>query len=301
MLKLGMVGLSEGNGHPYSWAAIINGYDLGAMDSCPFPVIPQYLGARPASDFGIDDARVTHIWTQDDAISRDVARASKIEKVVPNLEDMIGEIDALLLARDDGQNHLAMAAPFLDKGVPVFIDKPLTDNAQDLEAFRGRYNAGQPIVSTSCFRYCMELLTLAEEKYTHASAVTPKYWRTYGIHILEGIRAVMGGGFKSVRDVGTGNKVQAQLLWHDGRTAQLEVMTGMSSPIAFNFYGADKWVRVDSFDTFSMFKAQLADFIGFVQTGVQPFPPEETLEMVSVIVAAQASKAQGGAWVEIGH
>ena len=300
MLKLGMVGLSEGNGHPYSWAAIINGYDRTAMDSCPFPVIPQYLGQRPDSDFGIDDARVTHIWTQDQELSRQVARASKIEKIVPNLEDMIGEIDALLLARDDGQNHLAMAAPFLDKGIPVFIDKPLTDNAQDLAAFRERYVAGQPIVSTSCFRYCVELLALAEEKWTYASAVSPKYWRTYGIHILEGVRAVMGGGFKSARDVGVGSRVQVQLLWHDGRTAQLEVVTGLAGPIAFNFYGADKWIRVDSFDTFGMFKAQLADFVGFVQTGIQPFPPEETLEMVSVIVAAQTSKAQGGAWVDIG-
>ena len=298
MLKLGIVGLSEGNGHPYSWAAIINGYDREAMASCPFPVIPQYLGARSESDFGIEDARVTHIWTQDQELSKLVARAAKIEKVVPNLQDMIGEVDALLLARDDGQNHLAMAAPFLDKGIPVFIDKPLTDNARDLEAFRKRYAAGQPIVSTSCFRYSMELLALAEEKYDYASAVSPKYWRTYGIHILEGIRAVMGGGFKAVRDVGAGDRSQVQLTWRDGRTALLEVVSGMAGPIAFNFYGPEKWVRVDSFDTFGMFKAQLADFVGFVKSGIMPFPPEETLEMISVIVAAQASKAQGG-WVEI--
>jgi len=25
MLKLGVIGMSEGNGHPYSWSAIING------------------------------------------------------------------------------------------------------------------------------------------------------------------------------------------------------------------------------------------------------------------------------------
>jgi len=26
MIKIGMIGLSEGNGHPYSFSAIINGY-----------------------------------------------------------------------------------------------------------------------------------------------------------------------------------------------------------------------------------------------------------------------------------
>ena len=27
MLRIGVIGLSEGNGHPYSWSAIINGFD----------------------------------------------------------------------------------------------------------------------------------------------------------------------------------------------------------------------------------------------------------------------------------
>lgn len=26
-IRLGMVGMTEGNGHPYSWSAIFNGYD----------------------------------------------------------------------------------------------------------------------------------------------------------------------------------------------------------------------------------------------------------------------------------
>ena len=26
-LSLGLIGVSEGNGHPYSWSAIFNGYD----------------------------------------------------------------------------------------------------------------------------------------------------------------------------------------------------------------------------------------------------------------------------------
>ena len=46
MLKLGVIGLSKGNGHPYSWSAICNGYDHAKMLSCGFGVIPQYLSER---------------------------------------------------------------------------------------------------------------------------------------------------------------------------------------------------------------------------------------------------------------
>ena len=296
MIKLGIVGMSEGNGHPYSWGAIINGYDREAMASCPFPVIPQYLGERPAEDFGIGDARVTHIWTQDRKISEQIAGASKIEFIARRLEDMIPKVDALLLARDDGENHLKMAGPFLDKGIPVFIDKPLADNRHHLRAFRERFRKGQPFLSSSCFRYCEELKALAGEGFTYVTAFSPKYWRTYGIHLLEGIRTVMGGGFKAVRDVGTEGRAHVQLTWSDGREALLEVVEGVAGPIAFQFHKVDKWVRVDSFDSFGMFKAQLSDFVSFVETGKPPFPMEETFELISVVVGAGES---GGGWVEL--
>ena len=42
-LKIGIIGYSEGNGHPYSWSAIFNGYNRVLMESCGFTVIPRYL------------------------------------------------------------------------------------------------------------------------------------------------------------------------------------------------------------------------------------------------------------------
>ena len=39
-IKLGIIGMTEGNGHPYSWSAIFNRYDVDAMTKeCPFPGI----------------------------------------------------------------------------------------------------------------------------------------------------------------------------------------------------------------------------------------------------------------------
>ena len=41
-IRLAMVAMVEGNGHPYSWSAIINGrYDAEAMASRGYPVIPE--------------------------------------------------------------------------------------------------------------------------------------------------------------------------------------------------------------------------------------------------------------------
>ncbi|MCX5757941.1 MAG: oxidoreductase, partial [Candidatus Hydrogenedentes bacterium] len=67
-IRLAMLGMVDGNGHPYSWSAIFNGYDPEEMAAqCPFPVIGQYLGQQPRSSFGIGGARVTHVWTDEPA------------------------------------------------------------------------------------------------------------------------------------------------------------------------------------------------------------------------------------------
>ena len=52
-IRLAMLGMTEGNGHPYSWSAIFNGYDRDLMTrECPFAGIPQYLNTAAAGHPG---------------------------------------------------------------------------------------------------------------------------------------------------------------------------------------------------------------------------------------------------------
>src|SRR5262245_55146653 len=111
-----------GNGHPYSWAAIFNGYEPKAMASCPFSVIPEYLSRQRFPESAIQGAAVTHVWAQQRESAEHVAAAARVPRVVSDYRDMIGEVDGVLLARDDAERHYEMAAPFLDTGLPVYID-----------------------------------------------------------------------------------------------------------------------------------------------------------------------------------
>ena len=61
-IRLGILGMTEGNGHPYSWSAMFNGYDPKEMETCGFPVIPQYLAKQPKETFGIPGAKITCIF-----------------------------------------------------------------------------------------------------------------------------------------------------------------------------------------------------------------------------------------------
>ena len=63
-LKLAMLGMTEGNGHPYSWSIIVNGsYDADALARCPYAVIRDYIAKQPPETLGIAGTQVTHVWT----------------------------------------------------------------------------------------------------------------------------------------------------------------------------------------------------------------------------------------------
>ena len=55
-----------------------------------------------------------------------IARAAKIPTVYDRPEEMLGNIDAVIVATDDGNEHVERCRPFVEAGIPMFIDKPIT-------------------------------------------------------------------------------------------------------------------------------------------------------------------------------
>ena len=196
MIKLGIIGMSEGNGHPYSWSAIVNGdFNKEAMNECGYAGIPLYLNANKDT-LGIIGAKVTHVWTQERSISEHIAKASMIGNIADKMEDMIGEVDAVLLARDDPEKHVEMAKPFIEAGIPIFIDKPLAITTDDLSYFSEQNKKGKFIMSCSSMRYSCEVRTVKTEisslgKLELATVVGKKDWTKYGVHMLEALFALL--------------------------------------------------------------------------------------------------------------
>src|SRR5690554_2484576 len=190
IIKLGIIGMSEGNGHPYSWAAICNGYNPKAMESCPFPVIPEYLSQQHWPQAAIENVQVSHIWTQDKRISNHIAEASLIPNISFSIEEMIREVDGILLARDDAENHPDMALPIISAGIPVFIDKPLALSIKDAEIMYAAEKYRGQIYSCSSLRFAKELELTESDlkkigKVKFVEARTPKSWEKYAVHLID--------------------------------------------------------------------------------------------------------------------
>ena len=311
-IRLAMLGCSRDNGHPYSWSAMFNGYDRNIMDrECPFAVIPQYLGSQPLSNLTIAGAKVTHICCTGNGgfTAEQVARCCLIPNVVERATDVIGEVDAVIIATDIGAEHVARARPFVEAGMPVFVDKPLVDNAPDLQVFAGWVAAGRPIMSSSCMRYAKEFLPYRLSTHElgllrYVSITTMKSWECYGIHALESIYPILGPGFLSVRNTGTAERNVVHLRHQCGADAVVAAIADMYGGFGcLQLCGTVGKVQITSADSFFAFKAQLAAFIAYLRTGIRPFPFTETIELMQLVIAGIRSREQGGrevALAEIG-
>ncbi len=297
-LRLAMLGMIPGNGHPFSWSAIVNGYDPKALAPCPYAGILDYLS--PREGLPIAGAAVTHVWTDNAFEAEAVARFANIPNIAVRPEDVLGEVDAVVIAVDDGDDHVERARPFVEAGLPVLVDKPLATNARDLKTFQKWKSEGAQILSSSGLRYAAELGQLEGFAWDWLTAVTCNTWKRYGIHVLEPAYVLTGPGYESVRSHEEGPNQYVHLRHASGRAVTLSVLRDAKGSFgAFHAYGAGGEKAFRFSDTYTAFRGQLEAFVDYATTGREPFPFSETVELMAIILAAIESSRQGGAEINL--
>lgn len=295
-LRLGVIGISEGNGHPYSWSAIFNGYDQDAMETCGFPVIPRYLRQQSWPEATIKGADVTAVWTQDPVISRRIAKAARIPTVCRHLEDLIRHVDAVLLARDDAENHWRYAEPFLAAGLPIYIDKPIALYRADLKRFYEKEKYTGQIFTCSAMRYSQELtLTSANQEslgeIVEITAYTPNSWEKYGIHLIEPALKLLpiADQMSSCCTTGvctaSGGTSTLLVRWKSGINTVFHATGRAASPLILRVHGTRGWKDLVFTDSFSAFRAALKDFVEGVETKTARSPRDFNERVVQLVEA----------------
>jgi len=299
-INLAMLGMVDGNGHPYSWSAICNGYNVEEMAKCPYATIPDYLGEQPKDTLQIPNVNVTHVWCDDPEDTIKVAKASLIPNPVEKATDVIGKVDAVVVATDKGWEHVERCRPFIEAGVPVFIDKPMCDNEADVQTFVKWHNEGKKFMSSSSMRFNRGLSKLRKStehlgNIKYATITTPKTWERYGIHALEGIYTIVGPGFVSVRNTGDEKRNVVHLKHSKGFDVVVTAIYDMFGSFGKVMICGDKGHEfAESSGAYYSFRAQLEAFIGYLRTGVMPFDFSETVELMKIIAGGIQSREQGG-------
>lgn len=303
-IRLGILGMTEGNAHPFSWSAMINGYDKEEMYRWThelYPTIPVYLGKQPEETFGIPGVQVTHVCFTgyaDREMAENCARAARIPNVVTDPEEMIGHVDAIICATDIGAEHVERCRPFIEAGLPVFIDKPLTDNEKDLQTIVSWVDNGAHIMSSSSLRYNKSLEIFYKNHYElgqirYILSPMAKYWETYGMHALEQIFPLLGQGFEWVQNMGTYEKPMVHLHHQNGCDVDMPMGYGFQMN-GVTILAEHSAKNITDSDSFYAFKKQLEMFVNYLRTGEEEYPFGDTIEMAKIIIAGIKSREEGG-------
>ncbi len=305
MINIGILGMTEGNAHPYSWSAIINGrFDGNEIIKIGYPGVAAYLKANKDT-LGINDARVTHVWCQERSISESIAASSGISVVVDRYEDMISQVDAIILTRSDTENHVTMARPFIDAGIPIFIDKPLASNHQDLDYFSHEIANGKLIMSCSSMRYSVEALNTKIEfpslgKLELITAVSKKDWMNYGVHMLECIFMLLDEAKPAtVKHISEEGKDIVHLTFADGLQVLVNLFMDIAATFQVSVFGQNGWRLIEIKNSYSMFRDNIIEFIRSVHEGRPRLDFARTENVIRTLIAARQSLEQGGATIHL--
>ena len=299
-MKIGIIGMSPGNAHPYSWSAIVNGrFDADEINRLGYPAVSAYLEANKHT-LGIHGAKVTCVWSQSEEISQSIARTTGIEHIAGSIDEMATQVDAVFLSRDDAENHVVMARPFIDAGIPIFIDKPLALSIPELDYFSNEVSKGKIIMSCSSMRYANECMVARQElaslgKLELITAVGKKDWNKYGVHLLEALFAIMDDPRPvSVRHIGQHDRDIVLVTFENGVQAVVHLFMDITGTFQISVFGQTGWKLIDIRNSYSMFRDNIIEFVRSVQEGKARLSFNKTERILRTLIGANESLRQGG-------
>lgn len=231
--------------------------------------------------------------------------ATSITRADLYLEDLTTQVDAVLLAGDDPENHVARAKPFLDANIPIFIDKPRAYTRDDLEYFRQQHEAGKLLMSCSSFRYAAGVLAAKEGidrlgPIKLVVATGPKDWKKDGIHYLKGVFSLLDDPIPvSVKHVScqSGRDI-VYVEFDNGIMAAVSVIKGISAA-GIEVFGSEGKVSIEYGSTYVCCKANLVEAIRSLRAGQSRVPFEKTYRLIDTLIAGCESLEQQGATIKI--
>lgn len=225
-------------------------------------------------------------------------------EIVNSIPALMDKVDVVLLETNDGKLHLEQAMEVFKAGKRMFIDKPMTASLKDAIAiFEASYKFKLPVFSSSSLRYMTGMDKIDKYSVVGANAFSPAelepshpdlFW--YGIHGVETLFTVMGTGCESVVRVNTKDTDVVVGTWKDGR-----IGTFRGTRSGKHDYGGMAFTKLGNIvlGPYAGYEPLLVEIVKYFDTGIVPVQPEETLEILAFMEAADESKRLGGKSVKL--
>lgn len=287
MFKIGVIG--SDNSHAEAFSQLVN--------------LPDAKGEYKYPDF-----RVTGIFGLDAERTKQVAEDGKIEFIAQKPEDLIGKVDAVMVVFRHGDLHAKYAVPFIEAGIPTWIDKPFAIKNEDAKRIIEASKKHNTLVTGgSTCKYAYDILNIknAVENGSRIGKIksamvnfpaelTNEYGGLYfyGAHLVEMTLAAFGYSPKSVVATEQNENVVA-VLKYDNYQVIMNFIPDASQYYAVVFGESGTMIR--EIDINIVYMLGFDKFAGMLRSGKMPVPYENLfapVEVANAIVSSFESKAE---------
>jgi predicted dehydrogenase len=292
-LKVGLVGLDTSHAVVFAKAFNKDDHDEHVAGA---RVVAAYPGG--SKDFELS-------WSRVEKFTKQVHESFGVE-IKDSPEAVAEACDLLFIIAADGRTHLDYVRRTISLRKPTFIDKPLAVSSADAkEIFKLGEQHHVAMMSCSSLRYAPPLLEALKDdtlgKIAGVDVFGPMhveptqgglFW--YGIHTVEMLNRVMGGGCALVRTTTTENHDVVAATYADGRVGTVHGLRHAHAKFGCTIHRAKGTQFVDSYaGTRSPYAAMLEAVLRTVPKGKSDVDAKDTLEIIRLIEAANESRTNG--------
>ena len=227
------------------------------------------------------------------------------------LEELLSSVDAVMVLTVDGHRHFDLAINGLTRGLPTFIDKPLTCSAAQAAAlleFTRAHNAR--CYSASALRFIDRVPDFSIDSLGRLISVQASgpyqeieqmrgLWY-YACHTFELVDSIWprAGGVRRIRARVTDAGHHIDLEYRDGRSAVIGLDRAGTAPFTAILRGESSSIAFEA-SLLSSYDRLVASICRFFEGEDHAFPLENTAEIVSLIECSHKSLSRQGDWIAL--
>lgn len=290
MIRIGIVGTE--NSHAMAFAKYFNLADAKT-------------GKRP-----YEDIRVTAIMGSEES-TRKIVDTVGVDTVCTSAEEMAQIVDAVMIVNQKGSVHCDYAMPFVEKGMPIFVDKPFTsDVAQAEELYAKMQEYGCKVMGGSGCKYAegiVEAAQLVSKLRQEGTLVSGSmnfmmimdsehdgiYF--YAPHLVEMALAAFGNDVKALQAVRNGSSMMVNFLYENDTVALHFNRDGLQYATMLyttkEYYCIDS--KIDIFNIYDTYAHEAGLFAEMIYGRCEPLPKQMLIKPVQIVAAIEQSLKTG--------
>jgi len=226
--------------------------------------------------------------------------------LVNEAEAMIGRVDAVLILSLQGNRHLERSRPFLEAGIPTYIDKPAACDVAEFEEIMSlAAGHGTLVWSSSAARFADDVDQMRSEleaiqDLTGIQVFGPAHFSElnrglfhYGIHITEILFTLMGSGCERLTAMCSADCDLVAARWSNGRGGALCGLRRGCTGYGFTCF-TSRGILHRQVSLKTAYRNLCQSIVRSFDTGVAPVELKQTYEIVRFLDGVESSRHRDG-------